>query len=83
MAQVINVNVTGKNGSAYASPITTGFPTSSILIEVVSFPEFLPSGVANPLYGSISQITVLPSNTLYYSETAAATLITACNAVPA
>ena len=83
MAQAINVTVTGKNGSAYASPIVTGFPATGILIEAVSFPELLPSGVANPLYGSISQITVLASNTIYYSETSAASLITACNAVPA
>lgn len=83
MAQVINVTVTGKNGSAYTSPITTGFPASSILIEAVSFPELLPSGVANPLYGSVSQITVLASNTLYYSEETAADLIDLCNAVPA
>lgn len=81
MAQVINVTVTGKNGSAYTSPITTGFPASGILIEAVSFPEFLPSGVANPLYGSISQITLLSSSTVYYTETSTTDLINLCNDV--
>ena len=80
MAQVVSISVTGLNGLAYASAQTAGFPTQGILIEEISFPEFLPNGDSNPLYGSVSQITVLTSSAKYYSETSVADIIDDCNA---
>lgn len=80
MAQVVSVTVTGSNGTAYSSTKVKGFPTQGILVEAVTFSQYLPDGSSNPLYSSVTQITVLATGTMYYSATATATVITACNA---
>lgn len=80
MSQVLKISATGKNGVAYPSNIVTCLPATGILIEAVSFPEYLPSGVANPLYGSIAQVTVLATSNVYYSTETASHLGDSCNA---
>jgi hypothetical protein len=80
MAQVVSVTVTGSNGAAYSATKVKGFPTQGILVEAVTFPATLPDGSSNPLSSSVTQITLLATSTKYYTATATATVITACNA---
>ena len=80
MTQVVSVDIIGLNGVAYTSATPKGFPTQGILVEEVSFPEELPNGEPNPLANAVSQITLLSSSAIYYSETSFADIIDAANA---
>jgi hypothetical protein len=73
MAQVVSVVVAGSNGNAYTSTRTMGFPTQGIVV----------SPMTATTYGAtscVTQIKVLATSEVFYSGTATATVITACNA---
>jgi len=80
MANSVSVSVTGQNNIAYPAARVMGFPTQGVLIEAVTFPATLPSGLPNPLASCVTQLTLLATATKYYSVTATATVITAANA---
>jgi hypothetical protein len=80
MANSVSVAVIGKNGNAYGSSKTTGFPTQGILIEAYAPTATLPDGTPNPLASALTQVTLLSTSDRYYTATATATVITAANA---
>lgn len=71
------ISVIGKNGTAYPAARNTLFPSMGVIVNVVSFPEFLPSGASNPLFTAVSEITVLANGDVYYTAATTASIITA------
>jgi hypothetical protein len=81
MAQILTASIYGANGNDWNTPqgVTMGFPVQQSVIRTLNQPTSF-SGVT-----CLSQIQLLPTapspiQPVYYSPTAAATLITAANA---
>lgn len=67
-ANILSVaNVAGKNGNAYTSAVTMGFPVDKIALQVISA----------TVVGSttcVTQITLIPTGDIYYTSTTVASI---------
>jgi hypothetical protein len=70
-ANILSVaNVAGKNGNAFTSAVTMGFPVDKILLQVI------PSTTIGAT-ACVTQITLIPTGDIYYTSTTVASLYTA------
>jgi hypothetical protein len=81
MALQVTASIYGANKNDWNRPagVTMGFPTQDIVIRAIS-PAETYSGVSCPTAIQLMPYGPSPSQPIYYTVTATATLITAANA---